>query len=179
MSACRGNKQQGFSVIELMVAVAIMAILVGIAMPSFQTWVQNTQIRNAAESILSGLQRARAEAVARNRSVAFALQGGDSSWTISLVTPASGIESRSSSEGSKNVTITAVAADLATEATAITFNNLGSVVTPNPTDNSEPLARVDVDLPGNNRNLRIVIGVGGSAKMCDPNQSPGSGLSAC
>lgn len=160
-----------------MVAVAVMAILVGIAMPSFQTWLQNTQIRNAAESVLSGLQRARAEAVTRNTKVAFALQGSDSSWSVGVVAPASQIESRSGSEGSKNVTVTALAEDLATTATTITFNNLGLV--DDNEDGSEPLARVDVDVPGDNRNLRIVIGVGGAARMCDPNQTPGSGLSAC
>lgn len=152
-----------------MIGIAILAILLGLAVPSFQAWLQNTQIRNAAESITNGLQRARAEAVARNTNIAFAL-GADSSWTISVVTPASVIESRSSTEGSKNVTRTVLPAG----ATTITFNNLGGVA---PAANS--LAQVDLASVGGSQNLRVTIGVGGNARMCDPNLASGSSPRAC
>ena len=60
----------GFTLIELMIGIAIVAILVVAALPSFGTWIQNTKIRGAAEAALNGLQLARAEAARRNASVA-------------------------------------------------------------------------------------------------------------
>lgn len=159
-------KPLGFSLVELMIGIAIMAILLGVAMPSFQTWLRNTQIRNASEAVTNGLQRARAEAVSRNTNVAFAL-GTDSSWTISVVTPATVIESRSSAEGSQNVTRTILPAG----ATTITFNNFGGVIAN--ADASASLTQVDLTAVGGNQDLRVTIGVGGNARMCDPNLAAG------
>lgn len=166
------TRPSGFSLIELMVGISIMSILAGLAMPNFQAWVRNSQIRNAAESISNGLQRARAEAVARNTNIAFAL-GTDSSWTISVVTPASVIEQRFSNEGSESVTRTVLPAG----ATTITFNNFGIVVAN--ADGSAPLTQVDLVAVGGTQNLRNTIGVGGNVRMCYPNLASGSSPRAC
>ena len=64
---------RGFSLIELMITLAVLGMLLAIGLPNMGTWLQNTQIRNAAESINSGLQFARAEAVKRNTTVRFQL----------------------------------------------------------------------------------------------------------
>lgn len=172
LNALPKSKPLGFSLIELMIGITILAILLGVAMPSFQAWLRNTQIRNAAESVTNGLQRARAEAVLRNTNIAFAL-GTDSSWTVSVVTPASVIESRPSTEGSNNVTRTVLPAG----ATTITFNNFGGVVAN--ADASATLTQVDLAAVGGSQNLRVTIGVGGNARMCDPNLASGSSPRAC
>lgn len=167
------HKQSGFTLIELLIGIFIIGILMAIAAPSFRTWLLNTQIRNAAESITNGLQRARAEAVVRNADVEFVLDTLDrSSWQV-RVFGGQQIESRSGNEGSKDVRITAVAGDFTT-ATTIRYNNLGEVVS-----GANSLARVDLSAPGGDRNLRILIGLGGNARMCDPSLSPGSGPRAC
>ena len=59
--------------IEIAITLVILALLIALAAPSFQTWLLNTQIRNSAESMSAGLQRARSEAVRRNQSVQFTL----------------------------------------------------------------------------------------------------------
>jgi type IV fimbrial biogenesis protein FimT len=166
------RKNAGFSLIELMVSVVVLGILASIAVPSFQTWIRNTQIRNAAESITNGLQRARAEAVSRNTNTTFVM-GTDSSWTISVVTPALTIDQRLASEGSKNVTRTV----LPTGATTVTFSNVGLVV-PN-ADASNSITQVDLVAAGGSQNLRVTIGTGGNARMCDPNLASGSNPRAC
>lgn len=167
LSKLSRSKESGFSLIELMTAVMVLAVLMTIAMPSFRTWLQNTQIRNAAQSITSGIQRARAEAVARNTNVAFVLED-DSSWTINVVNPALEIESRPASDGSQDVTRTV----LPSGATTVTFSNLGIVVPA-----TDMLTQVDLTATGGTRNLRVTIGAGGNTRMCDPSLTSGS--SAC
>jgi len=182
LNAFPKTRSSGFSLIEVMVAITIVAILATVAVPSFRTWIQNIQIRTAAESVANGLQRARAEAVARNTNVQFVL-GTGSSWTVDyVVKPVSTdppIDSRLSTEGSVNVTRTVSPAGL----TTITFNNLGTVgVPPNQPlngDGTSPFAYVDLTAVGGNKNLRVTIGVGGNAKMCDSSLASGSSPRAC
>lgn len=166
------HKQSGFSLIELLIGIVIIGILMAIAVPSFQTSARNAQIRNAAESIANGMQRARSEAVARNMDVAFTL-AADSSWTVSVVTPSSEIETRSSNEGSKGVTRTVIPAG----ATTVTFNNFGNAKTTN-SDGTARLAQVDLTTSGGTQNLRVTVGLGGNARMCEPN-APTHSVSAC
>ena len=67
------NKMRGFTLIELMVAVAIFGLLLTLGSRSFTAWIQNQQIRTGAESVLNGMQLARGEAVKRNASAMFVL----------------------------------------------------------------------------------------------------------
>lgn len=175
LSALPKSRSLGFSLIELMIAVAILAILTGLAMPSFQAWLQNAQIRNAAESVQNGLQRARAEAVGRNTDVEFVL-GAGSSWVVQL-TDGTNIESRSSSEGSRDVTVAVTPAG----ATTVTFNNFGGLKAAN-ADASVPFTQVNLDssvlAAAASQELRVTIGLGGNVRMCDPN-APASSPRAC
>ncbi len=56
-----GNK--GVSLIELVAAVAVLALLVGVAMPSFLTMVRRSQVDAATRHILSDVHRARSLAI--------------------------------------------------------------------------------------------------------------------
>lgn len=156
------DKSSGFSLIELMVGIAVMAVLLSIALPSFSTMLINSKIRNAAEAALNGLQKARAEAVARNTTVNFvlgaAVADSYSSWTVNVVNPASTIDSRTSSEGSTNVTRTVSPGN----ATTITFNSLGGVNVV-----AGQLAAIKFSAVGSSKDLGITIGAGGNARMCD------------
>ena len=69
----RRDGQHGVTLVELMVGIAIFGLLSALAVPSYSAWIQNTQIRTAAESIVNGLQLARDEALRRNQSVDFVL----------------------------------------------------------------------------------------------------------
>jgi type IV fimbrial biogenesis protein FimT len=163
----------GFSLIELMIVVTILAIVSSIAFPSFNSMIKNSQVRNAAESIQNGIQLARAEAVKRNANVTFVLgaaaAGSYTSWTVNTVSPASVIQSRSSNEGSVAVTRTVLPAN----ATTITFNTLGQVI------DVAPLTQVNLTAVGGTKNMRVTISVGGNVRMCDLSLPLGSSPRAC
>ncbi len=57
------NKYNGFSLIELMVTLAVAAIIVTIAVPGFRTIIQNNRASAQANELLSGLMLARSEAI--------------------------------------------------------------------------------------------------------------------
>lgn len=164
---------RGFTLIELMVGITILAIIMGLGVPSYQIWIQNSKIRNAAESILNGMQLARSEAVARNSSVQFTL-GAGSAWTVCLLAGddcSETIQSRTSGEGS-SAAVTVVTTPIAQ--TKVVFNSLARSVTPT---GASIIDHVDIDInaavlpAADSRNLRILIG-GGGLKMCDPNVIP-------
>jgi len=65
--------QRGFTIIEVMITLVVIGVLLALGTPGFVEWLQNQQIRAAAEATLNGLQVARGEAVRRNTPVRFQL----------------------------------------------------------------------------------------------------------
>ncbi len=183
-AGCPMDKSIGFTLIEMMIVIVIIAIATMLGIPSYRAWVQNTQIYNAASSAETGLQKAKAEAVKRNANIEFVL-GTNPAWVIQLPgntlpcpipagTALSTLLECSTNEGSKNV----VAVATPTGATTITFNSLGGISN---NLNGASLTQIDFNsavLPGSH-NLRVTIGVGGITRMCDPNLATGSSPRAC
>lgn len=187
--------QRGVTLIELSIGVAIMAILLALGIPGFGAWIQNAQIRTAAESVQNGLQLARAEAVRRNTDVQFVQTGAD--WTVGCNTAVAGcpasIQTRSGAEGSASAVITpsevlpsGAAAGTTVFTGTVIFNGLGRVNTTSLAagDNASFLVTNSTgkcvacaagstwgDCPttaGPRRCLRVVVSTGGQIRMCDP-----------
>ena len=166
------SRQAGFSLIEIMIVLVIFAIGLAIGLPSYSLWVANSKIRNAAESILNGIQLARAEAVMRNTSVQFVV-AANSGWSVGCSVPTATcpavIQSRAASEGSVGVT---VAESNSGTANTVFFNSFGSSVT---AAGAAGPARVDFDVDSsvlsaaNSRELRVSVFRSGSVRMCDRN----------
>ena len=55
----------GFSLIELMVTLAVASILIGILAPNMRTYMQNNQLSSAVNDMLHSIQVARTEAIKR------------------------------------------------------------------------------------------------------------------
>jgi type IV fimbrial biogenesis protein FimT len=150
-------KFRGFTLIELMVTVVIIAISLALAAPSFVQLVSNYRLRGAAESIVNGLNLARAEAVRRNAQVSFALTGTKSGWTV---TDSGGavIQTRADSETGG---LTAASSN---SATSVTFLPTGLV---NATGTW--LTQVDLSSSASGTGTRRINVIGGGLiRMCDP-----------
>jgi len=69
--------QRGFTVIELMVTLAIAGVLIGLALPAFNTFVAQRTLTAQVNDFLVGVQYARSEAIRRSARVS--LQSMDAS----------------------------------------------------------------------------------------------------
>lgn len=158
----------GFTIIELSITILIVAIFFLLALPSFSTWTQNAQTRSATESILTGLQVARNEALRRDTYVTFTF-GASADWTVSLANTGEVVQTNSTVNEANPANLTVTLTPAASN--TVTFTGLGRVAPAN-IDGSAPLTQVDISsnqLTGaQSRNLRVLIS-GGQIKMCDPN----------
>lgn len=80
----RSVAQRGFTLVEAVIVMSIMAILAGVSASSFVWLNQTTQIRGAAFDLVADLDYARSEAVKRNDDVIVAPVGGAwvNGWTV-------------------------------------------------------------------------------------------------
>ena len=178
-------RQRGFTLIEIVIVVALAAFLLAAAMPSAMTWIRNSRIRTAAESISGGLQQARNEAVRRNQQVSFylvsdaatsmsdncILSATSSGWVIAQTSPEGKCATERDSfvalrpPGDTALSLSVAAQDSATvAATTVTFNGYGQVV------NAAAIScvRVGSAADASARALNIAVNSGGQVRMCDP-----------
>ena len=166
------SSPRGFTMVELLIAMVIAALLLTLGMPSFTTFIRNSEIRSRAESISNGLRMARTEATRLNAPVSFSLAGGgDPSWAINafdattatLIQPP--IQNFSKLETGKNAkTVTTPA-----NAVTVTFNGMGRVISPSPIATPN-LQQIDISsiVVGEARTLRIYVDDARSIRICDP-----------
>ena len=189
--------QHGVSLIEMMVAVAILAILVMLGIPSYQQWTLNTRIRTVTESIQNGLRLARNEASQQARYVRFQLNSA-TSWQVCQLpasaasakaatdcSSATSIIQRWDSPSASNVQVGASTAvkDASSSSSSSTYKTTISGGVPagitfdalgRPTAyGSGSILRIDAtaanaSLQSNSRRLVTTISAGGMVNMCDP-----------
>jgi type IV fimbrial biogenesis protein FimT len=162
------KRQTGVTLIELVIAIALLGLLVGMGVPAFRSWIQNSQVRVAADAVLSGMQLARTEAIRRNKPVEFVLRTG-ADWSIVLVSPRTTLQERKGSSGSKNAVMNATPGG----ADRITFNPIGAPASSNQ-DGSFPIQQIDItssQTVDGLRPLRVVVSVSGAVRMCDPDSN--------
>jgi prepilin-type N-terminal cleavage/methylation domain-containing protein len=78
------SRIDGFTIIELMIAVGIIAIITSLALPSYRLIIEKRQVTRAAEEIKSFLTAAQLEAVKRNEYVAVSFRGTGDSWCLGM-----------------------------------------------------------------------------------------------
>lgn len=66
---CKPSRAQGFSLLELMITLAVAAILLVIGIPSFRELMHRNQVSSASNELLASLAYARTEAITRGQLV--------------------------------------------------------------------------------------------------------------
>lgn len=115
---------RGFTLVELMVTVAITAILAAIAVPSFSRMIADNRVTTQANDLLTGISLARSEAVKRGTTVTMRPNGAagyGTGWCVHLGGDCSGTNIIRSQDGSSNVVLGGD--DVAS---AITFDSFGA-----------------------------------------------------
>ncbi len=161
------ERAAGFTLIELMVALAIAVLLLVLAAPAYSTWIADQQIRAATESIASGLRLAHAEAIRRNWQVEFVVTptGASRGWAITQVGSGTPIQEGHFVEGGEGALFTMTPGG----ATTVTFNGFGGIVATN-ADASAVLREVEVThAASGSRTLKVLVGGGRTGiRICDP-----------
>lgn len=184
----------GFSLIELMIVVAVMALLLVAAAPAFGTWVADTRIRSSAEALQNGLRLAQAEALRRNRRSAFVLTAAtpalgaapakdSSNWYVRMLLSATSDESDDATKDASAPTRFVAGSDMGIGAkvaikgpAVVCFGALGSLVALDAdttgldaacTASGTVTYEVSATQSGT-RPLHVQLHPGGRVRMCDP-----------
>jgi type IV fimbrial biogenesis protein FimT len=77
-------RARGFTLIEMMLAIALLGILVGIAVPAYRDVILNQRVTSATNDLHAALSFARSEAVKRNANVTLlpAADGWADGWRV-------------------------------------------------------------------------------------------------
>lgn len=136
----RGERVAGFSLIELMVTIAIVAILVAVAFPSFEGSMRSNRVTTAANEFMGSVSLARSEATrSPGGAVLCSSQGGSAcdgtswndGWIVWIDLNGDGLRTGSDDRVVRHVTglprvvFTATAPGGAAAANLIRFDNRG------------------------------------------------------
>jgi type IV fimbrial biogenesis protein FimT len=167
----------GFTLIELMIVVAIVGIAAAFAMPAFQTWVADTKTRTIAEALQNGLRLAQAEAVRRGVQVQFILTNAaptamgvtasatGKNWVIQSMTRANAATAEFFIQGAPLGAVSSTSLVTSSPGT-VTFNSLGRLVS--------PTSAATFNLFNSNggaRKLNVMVSLAGKIRMCDPDKN--------
>ncbi len=178
-------RPRGFTLVELVVTIALLAVLLGLAAPSFTTWTRNTQVRTVSDALQNGARLAQTEALRRSRQVVFFLTNDSACgtgtapaangafWAIRTVPLTSGDTAEVVQCG--NLSDRAGGVDISGP-TAICFNSMGrQVANASPgigstacTLASAGVSTYNVSGARADRALRVLVSLGGQVRQCDP-----------
>jgi prepilin-type N-terminal cleavage/methylation domain-containing protein len=173
------QKNVGFTLIEMMVTVAVAAILLTVAIPSFTQMIDKKRLESAAENLYADLQFARAEAIKRNKTIRVSFYANGSTWCYGL---------------KENVDCDCQEAD-STESDFCEINDIPKIVssaefkdisiTSTASSFSFTPLRGTVDTgstefqSANNKKLRVVVSGFGRVRLCSPSEGNVNGYPAC
>lgn len=199
--------QSGFSLVELLIGIAILALLMALGVPEYATFLNNSRVRTTADNLVSGLNLARAEAVKRNARVQFVQTDEEPlenlvdalpqsttgiNWVVREFVPATGlnnfIEGKAGAEGSGRADATSVVVtSSSTEASydgILTFTGFGALTIARSVQFqvTNPTAGACVAAGGTGgpiRCLNVVVSPGGQVRICDPSVTAAKDTRAC
>jgi type IV fimbrial biogenesis protein FimT len=183
--------ETGFTLIEMMVTITVMAILVAAATPSFLDFFDKNRVRGAADGVISVISNARAEAVKTDLDVNIAFTGSGSAWCMganAAIPPSGG-----------NPAGTASACDCTNTAQCLVSGGRSAIEVdayPNVTIGALPAAfvfdsqlgvmsplgqrQITLTSPKGKYDIRVEVNALGQARLCVPSGKPSiSGVAGC
>lgn len=197
------RRQNGFSLVELIVGLAVLALLIALGVPQYAAFTANARIRATSEGVTAGLNLARAEAVKRNARVEMVLTDdppveglvnsltpstGGTNWMVREWVPSSNsynfIEGKAGAEGSGREESGVIVASSSTDASydgRVTFTGFGAMAIGQPVtfQFTYPAAGACAAASGPLRCLNINVSPGGQIRVCDPNVADTKDTRAC
>ena len=188
------RRSSGFTLIELMVTITLIAVLMLLAIPAFGTWSADARLRSTAESLQNALRMAQLTAVARSRSTVFALTNATPAanaapvangrnWYIEALPLDDEDEDKATDSFIQGATVAGQYGVTIAGPASLCFNSLGRQVTKTltkpsttctaPTDDntvttkSDTLGTYTVSKAGASRKLLVRVYLGGRVRMCD------------
>ncbi len=168
----------GFSIIELMVTVAMVAILASLAVPSFRSFVINQQLSAAGSNLLGAMVQARSEAIKQGKIVAVLPTNGTdwtSGWYLTIVSntcsPTGSIFAASDRVG-EFVSVKTSASSNSFVATnpSFVYNPVGFpyLTCASPYYSGAMNGTLSFQATETGREKRIIVSNSGRARLCDP-----------
>jgi type IV fimbrial biogenesis protein FimT len=194
------KRPRGFTLIELMVVITIMALMVIMFAPNMAVWIANSKMRGTAESLASELRLAQVEALRRNRQAVFALTNAPPAldatptangvnWFVRALPTAAELAeasfdpaplyvhgsnqaslARASIQGPALLCFNAVGQPTRTAGSPVGGVTACAV----PANGANPVAYT-VTRPGADRQLEVQVALGGMVRLCDPDKSLADG----
>lgn len=185
---------RGFTLVELLVTLALMAILLSMGAPLLTTWTANARVRAVAEQLGNDLRLTQSEALRRNRQTVFALTNATpalnatatedgSRWfaqalplmageTLSdahfILASSNARQNKVSLTGPAVTCFNAIGRPTSNSATGLGENCIA------PTSATTPV-QYEVSATSSDRPLRVSVFMGGQVRLCNPARSLASG----
>ncbi len=186
------HQRDAFSLIEMLVTLSVAAALVMLGVPSMAHWLHALEIRSSANELVSVLQGARSEAVARNQDVRVTLGDaqGRAVWTLGCVTVTAACPRKLRGADAAAARLARWGATHAVGAPAlsvplpvgqqlpaqVTFNALGAAPA---IGSGTEISRIDIldAADASVPRLVVLLGTNGMVRLCDPVAGIGGPLS--
>jgi type IV fimbrial biogenesis protein FimT len=184
------TRMRGMTLIELLTVLTLVGILLMLALPGVGAWMRDARVRTISEEVANALRLAQAEAVARNRRVAFVRtiaatpglnstpSNSGSNWYIQVLALNSeenpefvqggrfGANDTASISGPSIVCFNSVGRVISISGpitTASSFNCTAPTLATDPTDLDVTLTGASAAAP-----MRVEVFLGGRTRLCKP-----------